>query len=151
MKILYLCHRFPFPPKRGGKIRPFNMIHHFAREHRDFCALFAECQRDIVPDSARRASHQHRLVEEISAYWSLGCFLRFAHVDFLVASLMTVTSISAASFRSCGHLKRGMFDGAALSCALCAGTMQTATAMGAILLGNYDVINFDTGVPASRG
>ena len=33
MKILYLCHRFPFPPKRGGKIRPFNMIRHFAREH----------------------------------------------------------------------------------------------------------------------
>lgn len=30
MKILYLCHRFPFPPKRGGKIRPFNMIRHFA-------------------------------------------------------------------------------------------------------------------------
>jgi sugar transferase (PEP-CTERM/EpsH1 system associated) len=30
MKILYLCHRFPFPPKRGGKIRPFNMIRHLA-------------------------------------------------------------------------------------------------------------------------
>ena len=28
MNILYLCHRFPFPPKRGGKIRPFNMIRH---------------------------------------------------------------------------------------------------------------------------
>jgi len=28
MKILYLCHRFPYPPKRGGKIRPFNMIRH---------------------------------------------------------------------------------------------------------------------------
>ncbi len=28
MKILYACHRFPFPPKRGGKIRPFNMIRH---------------------------------------------------------------------------------------------------------------------------
>lgn len=28
MNILYVCHRFPFPPKRGGKIRPFNMIRH---------------------------------------------------------------------------------------------------------------------------
>jgi len=28
VNILYLCHRFPFPPKRGGKIRPFNMIRH---------------------------------------------------------------------------------------------------------------------------
>jgi len=30
VKILYLCHRFPFPPKRGGKIRPFNMIKHLS-------------------------------------------------------------------------------------------------------------------------
>ena len=33
MKILYVCHRFPFPPKRGGKIRPFNMIRHLAQQH----------------------------------------------------------------------------------------------------------------------
>ena len=33
MKILYVCHRFPFPPKRGGKIRPFNMIRHLGRTH----------------------------------------------------------------------------------------------------------------------
>lgn len=33
MKILYVCHRFPFPPKRGGKIRPFNMIRHLAKDH----------------------------------------------------------------------------------------------------------------------
>ena len=33
MKILYVCHRFPFPPKRGGKIRPFNMIRHFSEQH----------------------------------------------------------------------------------------------------------------------
>jgi hypothetical protein len=30
VKILYLCHRFPFPPTRGGKIRPFNMIRHLS-------------------------------------------------------------------------------------------------------------------------
>jgi hypothetical protein len=33
MRILYVCHRFPFPPKRGGKIRPFNMIRHLGRSH----------------------------------------------------------------------------------------------------------------------
>ncbi len=33
MKILYVCHRFPYPPKRGGKIRPFNMIRHLAAAH----------------------------------------------------------------------------------------------------------------------
>jgi sugar transferase (PEP-CTERM/EpsH1 system associated) len=35
LNILYLCHRFPFPPKRGGKIRPFNTIRHLtASGHR---------------------------------------------------------------------------------------------------------------------
>lgn len=33
MKILYVCHRFPFPPIRGGKIRPFNMIKHLSQRH----------------------------------------------------------------------------------------------------------------------
>jgi len=33
VKILYVCHRFPYPPKRGGKIRPFNMIRHLSRSH----------------------------------------------------------------------------------------------------------------------
>lgn len=28
-----MCHRFPFPPKRGGKIRPFNMIRHLSASH----------------------------------------------------------------------------------------------------------------------
>lgn len=32
MNILYVCHRFPYPPKRGGKIRPFNMIRHFTEQ-----------------------------------------------------------------------------------------------------------------------
>ena len=39
MNILYVCHRFPFPPKRGGKIRPFNMIRHLgASGHRVYVA-----------------------------------------------------------------------------------------------------------------
>ena len=33
MKILYVCHRFPYPPTRGGKIRPFNMIRHLSAQH----------------------------------------------------------------------------------------------------------------------
>jgi polysaccharide biosynthesis protein PslH len=33
LKILYVCHRFPYPPKRGGTIRPFNMIRHLSQSH----------------------------------------------------------------------------------------------------------------------
>ena len=31
MKILFVCHRVPYPPKRGGKIRPFNIIRHLSQ------------------------------------------------------------------------------------------------------------------------
>lgn len=30
MNILYVCHRYPFPPKRSDKTRPFNMIRHLS-------------------------------------------------------------------------------------------------------------------------
>lgn len=33
MRILFVCHRFPFPPTRGGKIRPFNIIRHLHQRH----------------------------------------------------------------------------------------------------------------------
>lgn len=59
MNILYICHRFPFPPKRGGKIRPFNMIRHLtASGHRvTVCSLVrseaeAEEGRGIAPHCA---------------------------------------------------------------------------------------------------
>ncbi|MEO1575248.1 MAG: glycosyltransferase [Pseudomonadota bacterium] len=32
MKILFVCHRMPYPPRRGGKIRPFNIIRHLAEQ-----------------------------------------------------------------------------------------------------------------------
>ena len=32
MKVLFVCHRLPFPPKRGGKIRPFNIIRHLTAQ-----------------------------------------------------------------------------------------------------------------------
>jgi len=33
MKILFLCHRFPYPPKGGATIRSFHMISHLSRAH----------------------------------------------------------------------------------------------------------------------
>src|SRR6185437_16422728 len=70
MRILFLCHRFPYPPNRGGKIRPFNMIRHLSREHsivvgtlahsleevkageqlKDFCE---ELVAEVLPSSVR--------------------------------------------------------------------------------------------------
>ena len=48
MNILYLCHRFPYPPKRGGKIRPFNMIRHLhGRGHRVTVCSLARSQEEF--------------------------------------------------------------------------------------------------------
>jgi glycosyltransferase involved in cell wall biosynthesis len=41
MKILVLCHRPPYSPQRGGKIRPFNMIRHLAVSHEVAVATLA--------------------------------------------------------------------------------------------------------------
>ena len=56
MNILYVCHRFPYPPKQGGKIRPFNMIKHLSSNgHRvTVCSMVrstdeAEEGRGIAP------------------------------------------------------------------------------------------------------
>jgi hypothetical protein len=59
MKILYVCHRFPFPPNRGGKIRPFNMIRHLSRSHEVTVASIARSAREagegegLAPHCAR--------------------------------------------------------------------------------------------------
>lgn len=47
MKILYVCHRVPYPPQRGGKIRPFNMISHFSRKHEVTVASLARSQEEF--------------------------------------------------------------------------------------------------------
>jgi len=46
MRILYVCHRFPFPPKRGGKIRPFNMIRHLHGSHEVTVASLARSKEE---------------------------------------------------------------------------------------------------------
>ncbi len=33
MNILFLCHRFPYPPHAGSKVRAFQMIKHLAQDH----------------------------------------------------------------------------------------------------------------------
>ncbi len=47
MKIFFACHRFPFPPNRGGKIRPFNMIRHLSQKHEVFVGSLAHTQKEL--------------------------------------------------------------------------------------------------------
>ncbi len=66
MNILFLCHRLPYPPKRGGKIRPFNMIRHLSRNHRVTVATLARSAEEVA-EGRPLAEHCHELhVERIT-------------------------------------------------------------------------------------
>jgi hypothetical protein len=74
MKILFLCHRLPYPPKRGGKIRPFNMIRHLARNHEVTVATLARSTAEL-PEGRELSRYCHELhIGEISAVAGWGRF-----------------------------------------------------------------------------
>ncbi|HVE51178.1 MAG TPA: glycosyl transferase family 1, partial [Casimicrobiaceae bacterium] len=63
MNILFICHRFPFPPKRGGKIRPFNIIRHFARNHDvTVCSLVRSAQEAEEGEGIGEHCNRHEMV-----------------------------------------------------------------------------------------
>lgn len=47
LRILYLCHRVPYPPDKGDKIRAFHEIRALSRRHRVHLLTLADCD---VPD-----------------------------------------------------------------------------------------------------
>jgi hypothetical protein len=74
MNILFLCHRLPYPPKRGGKIRPFNMIRHLGRSHEVTVATLGRSAQELAEGSGLR-DHCHELhVAPISAAAAWGRF-----------------------------------------------------------------------------
>jgi sugar transferase (PEP-CTERM/EpsH1 system associated) len=91
MKILFVCHRLPYPPIRGGKIRPFQMINHLSRKHSVVVASLAQTEQEwsdgenlkehcdeviaeLLPDSTRwlRASTAlfTALPSSVAYFWS---------------------------------------------------------------------------------
>lgn len=79
MNILYLCHRFPFPPKRGGKIRPFNMIRHLhdAGNRVTVCSLVRSASEadEAVGISAHCTAFEFGRVSEPLQYARMVCRL----------------------------------------------------------------------------
>lgn len=48
MNILFLCHRIPYPPNKGDKIRSFNILRHLAQKHDIYLACLADDKNDLV-------------------------------------------------------------------------------------------------------
>lgn len=58
MNILYLCHRIPFPPDKGDKIRSFHQIESLGARHRVHVATFVDSAEDErhVPELRERCA-----------------------------------------------------------------------------------------------
>jgi polysaccharide biosynthesis protein PslH len=66
MKILYVCHRVPYPPQRGGKIRPFNMISHFSRKHEVTVASLARSREEFDESLGLREHCKELICERVT-------------------------------------------------------------------------------------
>lgn len=54
MNILYICHRIPFPPNKGDKIRSFHQIRDLAKRHTVHLACFIDDPADLQHVAALR-------------------------------------------------------------------------------------------------
>ena len=69
MKVLFVCHRVPYPPKRGGKIRPFNIIKHLTEQgHRVTVASLARSPVELE-EAQGLAGYCERMVVEVIPDW----------------------------------------------------------------------------------
>ena len=66
MKILFLCHRLPFPPNRGGRIRAFYMLEHLSRDHQVTVAALLRSHDDAAAVARVRASGTRHILVPVS-------------------------------------------------------------------------------------
>ena len=55
MEVLFLCHRLPYPPNKGDKIRSHALLTHLAKHHRVHLACFIDDPADFVHADTVRA------------------------------------------------------------------------------------------------
>src|SRR5210317_2092165 len=44
--LLFLCHRIPYPPNKGDKIRSFHLLHHLSQHFDIYLATFVDDPQD---------------------------------------------------------------------------------------------------------
>jgi sugar transferase (PEP-CTERM/EpsH1 system associated) len=96
MRVLFLSHRFPYPPTFGSKVRSFNAIRHLAREH------------EVTVHSMVRSAGEAAEVGGIAAFCKAHTAHRvhnLAQVAKIGAGLATPVSASEAFFH-CTAMQR---------------------------------------------
>src|SRR4051812_7852437 len=67
MRVLFICHRVPFPPKRGGKIRPFNVIRHLhSQGHEVTVASLARSDEELEESAGLGEYCSERIIEVVN-------------------------------------------------------------------------------------
>jgi sugar transferase (PEP-CTERM/EpsH1 system associated) len=66
VKILFLTHRLPCPPNRGGRIRPFNVLKHLSRNHTVTVATLVRSDDDAAAVAQLRDISAHQIVAPIT-------------------------------------------------------------------------------------
>lgn len=101
MNILYLCHRFPYPPKRGGKIRPFNIIRHLSAQGHQVTVCSLARSHQEAQEAQGIAPH--------CASFEIGHVTEWLQVARMVVRLPVRTPSSMGFFYSselAGHVRR---------------------------------------------
>lgn len=118
MKILFACHRLPYPPNRGGKIRPFNMIQHLSQRHQVVVASLAHTQQELLEGEPLNGFCQEVIAEVLpdSTRWLQ------AGLSLLSSRPSSVAYFSAARLhaRVAEAARRICFDAVMVHCAFAA-------------------------------
>ena len=96
MNILFLCHRIPFPPNKGEKIRAYHMLVHLAKEHTVHLGAFVDDPVDM-----RHAEALRHMIGGECLLLPLGPTARIK----MAAAMARGTPLSASYFAS-GRLVR---------------------------------------------
>ncbi|HEV7930053.1 MAG TPA: sugar transferase, partial [Nitrosospira sp.] len=46
-ELLYLVHRFPYPPNKGDKIRSYHLLKHLSQSYRIHLGAFIDDEKDL--------------------------------------------------------------------------------------------------------
>jgi len=96
LRILYLCHRIPYPPDKGEKIRAYHQIVHLARRHEVHLVTFGEHPFDpAYADALRRICATVEVVERPRM-----AVPRAALLALLLGRSLSVAAYESAAFRA---------------------------------------------------
>jgi sugar transferase (PEP-CTERM/EpsH1 system associated) len=91
VKILFLCHRVPYPPWLGSKVRSFNMIRHLSKDHEVHVVSLARSAAEGLAGDGLRAYCRFSAVVAVN---------ELTQVARMIAHLPTPVSSTTGYFRA---------------------------------------------------